>query len=108
MLLSNSTFPYLRAAGRIGRHHCFERLRSRCNLKQRGMSNVQIWLVWSVENYLNSGAHLASLLQLGHLKSQGLEGVMEGLVNGHFGKKSRSILLEWQQRLVVVTIDVAN
>ena len=67
---------------------------------------MQIWLVWSVQNYLNSGAHLASLLQLGHLKSQGLEGVMEGLVNGHFGKKSRSILLEWQQGLVVISMAI--
>ena len=68
----------------------------------------KFWLVWSEQNCFNSGAHLASLFQLGHPKSQGLEGVMEGLVNGCFRKKSRSILLEWQQRLVVVTIDVAN
>ena len=66
------------------------------------------YFCWFGQNYLNLGAHLASLLQLGHLKSQGLEGVTEGLVNGCLGKILWFILLEWQQRLVVVSVDIAD
>ena len=68
------------------------------------------YFCWFGQNYIILRAHLASLLQLGYLKSQLLQDVMKGLVNGWLGKIIRSapILLERQQRLVMVAIDITH
>ena len=68
------------------------------------------YFCWFSQNYIILRAHLASLLQLGYLKSQLLQDVMKGLVNGWLGKIIRSapILLERQQRLIVVAIYITH